>query len=148
MKAPKRERAARAKKFFTPAEANAMLPLLRSILRDVTELAHELQDRNERLGRVRGHQKSVMDEAHREELQQIEQEYEHGRERMQALLEELQQLGVELKDPYTGLLDFRCHLEGREVYLCWKLGEPEVAYWHDLDTGFAGRQKLLVDAPK
>src|SRR5437588_155788 len=142
------QKQARTKKYFTPAEANAMLPLLRSILRDVTELARDLQDRKERLSRVRGPQKAVLDEAHREELLQIEQEFEHGRDRMKPLLEELQQLGVELKDPYTGLIDFRSRLEGREVYLCWRLGEAEVAHWHELDAGVAGRQKLMVDAPK
>ena len=146
MKASKR--AVRTKKYFTPAEANAMLPLLRSILRDVTELARDLQERDERLRPVRGHQKAVMDEAHREELQQIEQEVEHGRERMKTLIEELQQLGVELKDPHTGLIDFRSRLNGREVYLCWRLGEGEVAHWHELDAGVAGRQKLMMDAPK
>ncbi len=142
MKASKRP--ARTKKYFTPAEANATLPLLRSILRDVTELARDLQDRHERLARVRSHQKAVMDEAHREELLQIEQEFEHGKERMQAFLDELQQLGVELKDPLTGLVDFRSQMQGREVYLCWRLGEPEVAYWHELDAGFTGRQRLLL----
>jgi len=147
MKASKR--AVRTKKYYTPAEANATLPLLRSILRDVTELARELQDRHERLTRVRSHQKAVMDEAHREELLQIEQEFEHGKERMQAYLQELQQLGVELKEPLTeGLVDFRCQMDGREVFLCWRLGEPEVAHWHELHTGFAGRQRLLVNAPK
>lgn len=144
MKASKSKR--NHKKYFTPAEANAMLPLLRSILRDVTELARNLEERRERLNRVRGPQKAVMDEAHREELQQIEQEFEHGRERMKTLFEELQQLGVELKDPQTGLVDFRCRMDGREVYLCWRLGEPEVAHWHDLDSGYTGRQKLMVDA--
>ena len=61
-------------------------------------------------------------------------EYEH----------ELQQLGVELKDYFTGLIDFPCWMDGREVYLCWRLGEPEVGHWHELDDGFAGRQKLLT----
>ena len=140
MKAAKRP--ARTKKLFTAAEANAMLPLLRSILRDVTELAHELQDRDERLSRVRNQQRAILEVAHREELQQIEEELVHGRERMKALLLELQQLGVELKDPYTGLIDFRSRMDGREVYLCWRLGEPEVSFWHDLDAGYAGRQPL------
>ena len=56
--------------------------------------------------------------------------------------QELKNLGIELKDYYTGLIDFPCWMDGREVYLCWRLGEPEVAYWHELEAGFAGRQKL------
>ena len=56
---------------------------------------------------------------------------------------ELEQLGVELKDYYTGLIDFPCWMDGREVYLCWRLGEPDVAHWHEVTEGFAGRQTLL-----
>ncbi len=59
--------------------------------------------------------------------------------------QELRKLGVELKDYFTGLIDFPCWMDGREVYLCWQLGEPEVAHWHELDAGFAGRQKLAPD---
>jgi hypothetical protein len=50
--------------------------------------------------------------------------------------------GAELKDINSGLLDFRSQREGREVYLCWRYGEGEIRFWHDLDAGFAGRQPL------
>ena len=50
--------------------------------------------------------------------------------------------GVELKDYFAGLVDFPSRREGRVVYLCWRFGEPAVAYWHELEAGFAGRQKL------
>jgi hypothetical protein len=130
------------KKLFTPTQANAMLPLLRSILRDVTELAHELHDRQERLRAAKGGSGAV-DQAHWEEL---EAEFERGRERMHQFLDELDNLGIELKDPFVGLIDFRCKLEGREVYLCWRMDEPEVAHWHELNTGFSSRQKLLAPA--
>ena len=56
--------------------------------------------------------------------------------------DELRKLGVELKDHNTGLIDFPCRMGDREVYLCWRLGEPEVGYWHEVNAGFAGRQKL------
>lgn len=62
---------------------------------------------------------------------------------IRALVTELAELGVEVKDVDQGLIDFRADREGREVYLCWKLGEgPRILYWHELDTGFAGRQRL------
>jgi hypothetical protein len=51
-------------------------------------------------------------------------------------------MGIELKDPEQGLIDFRSIREGREVYLCWKLGEERVSHWHEIDAGFAGRQAL------
>jgi hypothetical protein len=128
------------KKHYTLAEANAMLPLLRSILRDVTTLANELRDRYERL--VRLQKAEGLDRAHEEEVQQLVAEFERGQEKMREYELELDKLGVELKDYYSGLIDFRHMKDGKEVYLCWRLGEPEIAHWHELDAGVAGRQKL------
>jgi hypothetical protein len=123
------------KKYFTVGEANATLPLVRAIVRDITELATEIRAQEERLDRLRP-----------DELSRAEAELERAQERMQEYQRELRQLGVELKDYFMGLVDFPSWLNGRPVYLCWRLGEPEVAYWHDLEAGFAGRQKLLADA--
>ncbi len=50
--------------------------------------------------------------------------------------------GIELKDPERGLIDFYSEREGKVVYLCYLLGEPDLLYWHPLDAGFAGRQPL------
>jgi len=133
------------KKYFTVGEANATLPLVRAIVRDVTELAAELRERHGRLERLRPGDRGLS-EAHGEELRQAEAELERAQERMQGYERELRQLGVELKDYFTGLVDFPALLDGRPVYLCWRLGEPEVAHWHDLEAGFAGRQKLMADA--
>jgi hypothetical protein len=135
------------KKYFSVAQANASLPLIRAIVRDITELARELQERHERLRPVLSAGRNVLGEAHREELQQIQEDFDRDRERMQEYQEELEKLGVELKDYQKGLVDFPSWMDNREVYLCWRLGEPEVAYWHELDAGFAGRQKLMVDTP-
>ena len=57
-------------------------------------------------------------------------------------VEELQRLGIELKDPEKGLIDFPCLFEGREIYLCWKHGEDSIEHWHEIYAGFAGRQPL------
>jgi hypothetical protein len=62
--------------------------------------------------------------------------------RLDELVHQIQASGVLLKDINMGLLDFPSLHEGREVYLCWRYGEDSVQYWHDLDTGYAGRQKL------
>jgi hypothetical protein len=134
------------KKYFTIAQANATLPLVRAVVRDVTELARDLRDRHERLARLRPNERRGRPEAYQEELEQAQAEFERGRQRMEEYERELRQIGVELKDPYTGLIDFLCRMDGREVYLCWRLGEPEVMHWHELNAGFAGRQKLMVDA--
>jgi hypothetical protein len=133
------------KKFFTVAEANSTLPLVRAIVQDITELAHELRDRHERLTRARPGDRLRLSDAHDEELRLVEAELERGQEKMEEYIRELGQLGVELKDPFTGLIDFPSLMNGRPVYLCWRLGEPTVAHWHELEAGFAGRQKLVPD---
>jgi hypothetical protein len=138
------KKSARTRKYFSVAEANASLPLIRAIVRDITQLAHDLRERDERLSRVNAADRRHRAVAYQEELEQMQAEFDRGRERMLEYERELQNLGVELKDYYTGLIDFPCRMNGREVYLCWRLGEPEVAHWHELDAGFAGRQKLNV----
>ena len=57
-------------------------------------------------------------------------------------LNELQGLGCELKGLEQGLVDFPALREGRTVYLCWQYNEPEITFWHEIDAGFAGRQRL------
>src|SRR5262249_2692959 len=128
------------KKLYTLAEANAMLPLLRVILRDITNLAKELRERHERLRRLQ--RTEGLDAAHREEVEHLTAEFERGQDLMQEHELELQELDVELKDHYTGLIDFRHLRDGREVFLCWRLGEEEVGHWHELNAGFQGRKKI------
>ena len=102
---------------FTRAQADALLPKVRPLLEDLQR-------------RIAAYRRRPTDPVARE---------------IEALLRELSELGVEVKDPDRGLVDFRTKMRGREVYLCWQLGEPErVAFWHDLDTGFAGR-KIIED---
>jgi hypothetical protein len=134
------------KKYFTVSEANATLPLVRAIVRDVTDLARDLRERHERLGRFQPTDRLGLSDAHQEEILQVQAELERCHEQMQEYERELRQLGAELKDYSTGLVDFPSWMNGREVYLCWRLGEPEVAHWHELEAGFAGRQKLPVSA--
>ena len=61
---------------------------------------------------------------------------------MRRLLETVERSGIVLRDIDRGLVDFPALLEDREVYLCWELGEEDVAYWHDLETGYGGREPL------
>src|SRR6266851_1641085 len=125
------------KKYFTVVEANAVLPLARSIVRDIAELADSLQERYDRLT-AEGDPAGVQKE-------DWEQEMEQDQEKMRDYVQELQQLGIELKDFHAGLIDFPARMGNREVYLCWKLGELEVAHWHELDAGFAGRRKIRLE---
>jgi hypothetical protein len=61
---------------------------------------------------------------------------------LRRLLLALQEAGIVVRDIDRGLIDFPAILDGREVYLCWELGEDEVAWWHELDAGYRGRQEL------
>jgi hypothetical protein len=132
-------------RYYTPAQANAALPLVRAIVQDIVDTVRELHEREENARVPLPGSPGRLSLAHEEELEPGRQEAEQLRERLRGLDSELTDLGVELKDAYTGLIDFRCRMDGREVYLCWRLGEPNIAYWHELDAGFAGRQKLKLD---
>jgi hypothetical protein len=61
---------------------------------------------------------------------------------LDAVVHEIEESGAELKDVQVGLVDFRARLDGDVVCLCWQFGEPEVAFWHRMDDGFAGRRPL------
>jgi hypothetical protein len=133
----------RGKKYFTAEQANRMLPLVKAIVRDIVELARDLQERQERLARARPPQTGATDYYH-EEAQQMHAEFARDAARLEEYIDELRKLGVELKG-WDGLVDFPGWMDGREVCLCWKLGEEEVGHWHEIDAGFAGRQRLLAN---
>jgi hypothetical protein len=132
------------KKYYTVTEANATLPLVRKIIGDIAQLASELRDRYDRLKELSPEEPTV-NHPRWDEISELQAELDRGQEELNGYFAELSQLGIELKDPFTGLLDFPCWMENREVYLCWRQGESEVGHWHELDAGFAGRQKISPD---
>lgn len=67
----------------------------------------------------------------------------HDADEVQALVDELHQLGCHFKGFREGLVDWYSYYAGRPVFLCWKLGESEIAHWHQVDAGFMGRQPIL-----
>jgi hypothetical protein len=134
------------RKLFTPEQANAALPLVRAIVKDLSELSREVIERRERLGMLLDGRQHGPRDLYAEELTQIEQELEKDTERLQEYVDELRQIGVDPKNGPDGLVDFPAMMDGRPVYLCWKLGEPEVLHWHDLEAGFRGRQLLTADS--
>jgi hypothetical protein len=131
---------------FTVGEANSMLPLIRAIVADLVPLARYVMDRRERLSLLSGGRSRDPSDLYQEELAQIEEELADDTRRLTEYLEELRQLGVEPKSATDGLVDFPSIVQGRPVYLCWKLGEPEVRYWHDLEAGYAGRRPLPAES--
>jgi hypothetical protein len=135
-------RRTRPKRTFTPREANATLPLVRAITADLVNLGRDVIERRQRLlGLSRPANPEVRD-PYREELAQIEGELEKDAERVHEYVEELRALGAEPKSVTEGLVDFPATFEGRRVFLCWRLGEPEVGFWHEADAGFRGRQPI------
>ncbi len=139
-------RTSESRKNFTVEQANAMLPLVRAIVKDLADLSREVIDRRERLSHLLSQRNGQPTDVYREELVQIEEELEKDGQRLRDYVEELKRLGIEPKNGPEGLVDFPTLVDGREAYLCWKLGEPEVLFWHDLEAGFAGRQSLTADA--
>jgi hypothetical protein len=134
------------KRFFSLEAANRTLPLVRAIVSDIVDQFRDIVERKERLESVRhlpGRSDRDENSVYGEELRQIEDDLERDVGRLENFIKELTQLGVEFKDPRVGLVDFPAMLDGREVYLCWKLGEDEVGYWHEIDVGFKGRQSVF-----
>jgi hypothetical protein len=64
-------------------------------------------------------------------------------DQMTAAVARIDGLGITLRDIERGLIDFPALVGGRQVWLCWALGETDVAHWHELDTGFASRRPLI-----
>jgi hypothetical protein len=125
-------------KLFSVDEANALLPTVRQIVARIAR-AHE------RVAAARESAKSVAENAHATGGGFMPEGASYVRA-ITSLVEgasELQALGVQLKDYERGLIDFPAMRDGRVVLLCWQLGEGDrVEWWHDLETGFAGRQPL------
>ena len=131
-------------RLFTIEQANAMLPLVRAITSDLANLAREVVERRHRLALITAGRELKAGDPYGDELAQIEKDIQRDGQRLQEFVNELRQLGVEPKGAVDGLIDFPSEMDGRIVFLCWKLGEPEVLHWHDLEGGYAGRQSLVA----
>jgi len=119
---------------FTREEANALLPQLKQLLRQLRDAKDELTD-------AEAHE--VLSEAAAgngggSEGHQVGVAFLEVRR----LLEAIEESGIVLRDIDRGLVDFPAVMDGREVYLCWELGEDDVGYWHDLESGYRGREPL------
>lgn len=126
---------------FTLEEANALLPRLREILLEMQEKKPALDNLREELAALRG---MAAGNGHMvgKEMAGKRKQADALVERLNELLEEINEIGCELKGVEQGLIDFRAERDGRIVYLCWRLGEDEIGHWHELDHGFAGREPL------
>lgn len=128
-------------KYFTLDEANRTLPYVSRIVQDIVDEYGRWRDciyRYELLAAG-----SRADEGETEAQAALRERVDAIARRINGLIDELSAVGCVFKGFEGGLVDFYARLEGRDVCLCWRLGEPAVGFWHELDAGFAGRQALL-----
>ncbi len=123
------------KKHFSLEEANGFLPSLAKIFEEVQTIQEKLE--------TRGVERAeVLDSAKSNGGGEKADYHFSQNQKIRGLLEQMEKMGVQLKDLKRGLVDFPHLRGGREVFLCWMIGESQIGYWHDLETGFAGRQPL------
>ena len=119
--------------------ANAAVPRLQLLMERLQRGALRLHDEMTSLARETG---TSVEELTPAELVRRRPAARVLVEQIDAIVGEIEQGGAELKDVRLGLVDFPAEHEGEVVYLCWQFGEPEVAFWHRLQDGFAGRRPL------
>jgi hypothetical protein len=122
-------------RYFTPREANDALPTLIPLAAEIVRIVADIQRRRPELWpsirRSVGNGGSA-------ELSRLYADFE----RLDSLVHRVQDIGVQIKDLTTGLMDFPALRGDREVLLCWRHGEESVEFWHDLEAGIAGRQPI------
>ena len=127
-------------RLFTLDEALALLPTVRQLIGEMQEAKRELDERSRELDRLLGLSGGNGHLA--ADVSATREGVRTAGARLEALISELDGLGVELKGIDEGLVDFPSEREGRVVLLCWRQGEETIAWWHEVETGFAGRQPL------
>lgn len=127
-------------RYFTLEEARSTLPLVRALLLEARAQKRRIDDLRVDLAEAavktlgNGHLSNGT-ASRGEELEELVQE-------LQTTVQRVEATGCLVKDVDSGLADWPCIRDGREVYLCWKLGEPDILYWHETQAGAAGRQLL------
>ncbi len=122
-------------RYFTPDEANNLLPEIRAYLIKAHEHTRGISDLEYELA-----------ECHDQQLEgQLSQKLEIHRAGLSRLLERIKEIGAEVKALDTGRVDFPAVRNGEQVRLSWKLGEPKVEHWQPMHSNFVGRQPLIED---
>jgi hypothetical protein len=124
----------RFQKHYTRDEAEALLPQLRAWLADLNRLRTEVERCDQRLGGLNTEGQDTGGETVNHWIRALAA--------MQNILGEFQRREIFIKDLARGLVDFPALIGGKEVFLCWESDEDKIEFWHDLDTGFGGRERL------
>ena len=130
-------------KFFSVDDANRTLPLVRKIVEDVVRQHRLWREKILELDLVAS---STRADEPRERAAALEKEAQDLAHEIDGYQHELAELGILLKDRRMGLVDFPSEMGGKRVFLCWRLGEAEVQFWHEEDAGYSGRQPLQPTA--
>jgi len=130
-------------KTFTLDEAQTLIPVLQSLMKNAMEskqtvesVAEELQQLSQRIFMNGGTLVRIAEVAKRRG------QHDKAVQQVKDTMAEIDSIGVQVKDLDSGLLDFPCRLGEEIVLLCWKMGESEIQHWHTQDSGFAGRQAV------
>jgi len=121
----------RVKRRFSLAEANRALPLVSRIVADIVHTHTQAVFVQGRIGRASSKEQAA-----------LQDQLDRLLERLEDFVDELTEVGCDLKDYSLGLVDFTGVHQGRDICLCWKLGEEKIDHWHEMDQGFAGRQHV------
>lgn len=124
---------------YTLEQANATLPLVRRIVEDIVVNHQRWRERILEFDLLAS---TVRADAPAARATELEREAQALARDIDAFERELESLGISLKDRRLGLIDFPSMLDGRQVWLCWRLGEPDIQFYHELDAGFGGRKPL------
>lgn len=124
----------RFQKHYTRDEARALLPQLREWLAELNRLREDSERLERRLGGLTTEGQDTGGETVNKWIRSLAG--------MQAVLQEFQRREIFIKDLSRGLVDFPALVGDKEVFLCWEADEDDIEFWHDLDTGFSGREKL------
>jgi hypothetical protein len=127
---------------FTPEEANALLPTLRPLVERLVAAKRSLDEAQERSDEVARRIAGNGGGLPPADLAELRGELDRRAEVLAGIVGEIQELGLLVKDLDAGLVDFPAERDGRQVLLCWRLGEASVAFWHGREDGFAGRRPL------
>jgi len=127
-------------KLFTLAEAERTLPLVRRIVHDLTVGYPAWRAAVSQFELLTGGARADWGET--KELVAARESVTHHAERINRYLQELEAVGCVFKGFEAGLVDFYSLREDRPIFLCWRLGEERITYWHEIESGFSGRQPI------
>ena len=122
-------------RYYTVEEANALLPSLRPMVKELLDARQRIVDAQPELWPVL---EKAIGNGGSKKAGAVLADFE----KIQQGAKAIEGMGLQIKDLNTGLIDFLSERDGRDVYLCWRFDEARVAHWHDLDAGYAGREKL------